>query len=90
MQLYTHLHCFPRSKRNSLRNREPSKPSSFLKSKNENYGTVQTLTKKSKYSCVSSPGRIRRIRMFLSFADPDPLVYHQAKIVRKKLIPTVL
>ncbi len=45
--------------------------------------------------------RIRRIRMFLGLPDPDPdpLVqgtygsgsfYHQAKIVRKTLIPTAL
>ncbi len=42
--------------------------------------------------------RIRRIRMFLGPLDPDPLVrgtdpgafYHQAKIVRKTLVPTVL
>jgi hypothetical protein len=39
-----------------------------------------------------------QIRMFLGLADPDPIVkgtdpdpfYHQAKIERKTLIPTVL
>jgi hypothetical protein len=41
--------------------------------------------------------RIHRINMFLSLPDQDPLVrgmdpdsYHQAKILRKTLIPTVL
>jgi hypothetical protein len=32
--------------------------------------------------------RIHRIHMFLGLLDPDPAFYHQAKKVRKALIPT--
>jgi hypothetical protein len=54
---------------------------------------------KNEFLFVNLPVPVLRIHMFLGLLDPDPLVkrygsgsgffYHQAKIVRKTLIPTV-